>query len=149
LRQFIKQRGGQGLNVQEVNLRIPDNQTVLLMQRGAEGFFAVNMSASAFEIPSIDLTLTDLEGCYNELRNNCTVAIQRASNSKKYGTRWGDLQSGRHAATGKGCPHGHLEKAHIPAPPGRRRQDQEMSPIRHSHEEPGFFVVPLFRPGSL
>lgn len=103
LRQFIKQRGGQGLNVQEVNLRIPDNQTVLLMQRGAEGFFAVNMSASAFEIPSIDLTLTDLEGCYNELRNNCTVAIQRASNSKKYGTRWGDLQSGRHAATGKGC----------------------------------------------
>lgn len=94
LRQFIKQRGGQGLNVQEVNLRIPDNQTVLLMQRGAEGFFAVNKSASAFEIPSIDLTLTDLEGCYNELRNNLTVAIQRASNSKKYGTRWGTFNRG-------------------------------------------------------
>jgi hypothetical protein len=69
-------KAGQGLNVQEVNLRIPDNQTVLLMQRGAEGFFAVNKTASIFAIPSIDLTLTDLEGFYNELRNNFTVAIQ-------------------------------------------------------------------------
>jgi hypothetical protein len=49
--------------VQEVNLRIPDNQTVLLKQRGAEGFFAVNKSSSGFDIPSIHLTLTDLEGC--------------------------------------------------------------------------------------
>ncbi len=77
-----------------MNLLIPDNQTVLLRQRRAGGFFAVNKAASVFDIPNIDLTLTDLEGGYHELRNNFTVAIQRASNSQTYVTRWRTFNRG-------------------------------------------------------
>lgn len=37
---------------------------------------------------------------------------------------------------------GHLEKSHVPVPPGQLRPDQAMSLIRHTHEKAGFFEVP-------
>ena len=85
----MTQRGKQGLQVQENNLQVLDSDTVLMMQRGSEGFFVINKALAAFDTPSLDLTLTDLEGCYNELRNNFTVAIQRNGAGKKFVTRWG------------------------------------------------------------
>jgi alpha-amylase len=63
------------------------------MERGAEGFFVENKGTSKFDIPVLDLTLANLEGCYQELRNNFTVAIEK-KNGKKYVTRWGTPAQG-------------------------------------------------------
>jgi len=57
------------------------------MERGGEGFFVENKGTDKFDIPTLDLTLTNLEGCYRELRNNFTVAVEKR-NGKKYVTRW-------------------------------------------------------------
>ncbi len=87
-RQIMRQRGKEGKNVKENVLAAIDSPTVLLMERGSEGFFVVNKGASKFNVPALDLTLTNLEGCYRELRNNFTVAIERRNNGKKFITRW-------------------------------------------------------------
>lgn len=42
----------------------------------------------------LDLTLSKLEGCYRELRNRFTVAIERHDNGKKYVTRWATTSRG-------------------------------------------------------
>jgi alpha-amylase len=63
------------------------------MERGNEGFFVVNKAASQFDTPYLDLTLTNLEGCYRELRNHFSVAIERRQN-KKYISRWGSWNRG-------------------------------------------------------
>jgi alpha-amylase len=65
-----------------------------MMERGNEGFFVVNKGTQTYDIPSLDLTLTNLEGCYRELRNNFNVAIERRDNGKKYVTRWGTWSRG-------------------------------------------------------
>ena len=57
-------------------------------QRGNQGFFVVNKGTDRVDIPVLDMTLTNLEGCYRELRRNFTVAIEKRDR-KKYVTRWG------------------------------------------------------------
>ncbi|MDZ4878161.1 MAG: hypothetical protein CLLPBCKN_007596 [Chroococcidiopsis cubana SAG 39.79] len=93
-RQIMRQRLKAGGNVKENVLAAVDSSTVLLMERGNEGFFVVNKAAGKFDIPALDLTLTDIEGCYRELRNNFTVAVQRRQNGKKFVTRWGTQNRG-------------------------------------------------------
>jgi alpha-amylase len=63
------------------------------MERGSEGFFVANKALEEFDIPALDLTLTNLEGCYRELRNGFTVAIERRG-SRKFVTRWGTWNRG-------------------------------------------------------
>jgi alpha-amylase len=92
-RQIMRQRGNEGKNVKENVLAAVDSSTVLLMERGSEGFFVVNKAENQFNIPALDLTLTNLEGCYRELRNNFTVAVERR-NGKKFITRWGTSNRG-------------------------------------------------------
>jgi alpha-amylase len=94
-RQIMKQRGTQGLNVRENVLGVLDSPTVLVMERGSEGFFVENKGATKLDQPVLDLTLTNLEGCYRELRNDFTVAVERSGTDyKKYVTRWGTRQRG-------------------------------------------------------
>jgi alpha-amylase len=92
-RQIMRQRGGAGSNVKENVLAAVDSPTVLMMERGSEGMFIVNKGTETFDIPALDLTLTNLEGCYRELRNNFNVAIER-KDGKKFVTRWGTWNRG-------------------------------------------------------
>lgn len=92
-RQIMSQRGREGKSVKENILRVANSKTVAMMQRGGEGFFVVNKGLDRFDIPTLDLTLTDIEGCYRELRNNFTAAIERR-NGKKFVTRWGTWRRG-------------------------------------------------------
>jgi alpha-amylase len=95
-RQIMKQRAAGGANVKEAVLAVVEDPNVLVMERGAEGFFAVNKAAQKLDIAVLDLTLTNLEGCYRELRNNFFVAIQRdgAGSGRKFVTRWGSPARG-------------------------------------------------------
>ncbi|MDF5707548.1 MAG: alpha-amylase family glycosyl hydrolase [Nostoc sp. S4] len=93
-RQIIDQRGNQRKNIKENVLAAVDSPTVLLMERGSEGFFVVNKGENKFNVPVLDLTLTNLSGCYRELRNNFTVAIERREGGKKFITRWGSWNRG-------------------------------------------------------
>ncbi|MDZ8239846.1 MAG: alpha-amylase family glycosyl hydrolase [Nostoc sp. ChiQUE01a] len=93
-RQIMHQRGNQGKNIKENVLAAVDSPTVLLMERGSEGFFVVNKGENKFNIPVLDLTLTNLDGCYRELRNNFTIAIERRDRQKKLITRWGSWNRG-------------------------------------------------------
>ncbi|WP_445637582.1 alpha-amylase family glycosyl hydrolase [Nostoc sp. DSM 114161] len=93
-RQIMHQRENQGKNIKENVLAAIDSPTVLLMERGSEGFFVVNKGENKFNIPALDLTLTNLDGCYRELRNNFTVAIERGDRQKKFITRWGSWNRG-------------------------------------------------------
>ena len=92
-RQIMIQRGKEGKNVKENILRVLNSSTVLMMERGSEGFFVENKGAGKFDVSTLDLTLTNLRGCYRELRNNFTVAVEDR-NSKKYVTRWGTWNRG-------------------------------------------------------
>jgi alpha-amylase len=92
-RQIITQREKTGKNVNENILKVLNSSTVMLMERGAEGFFVENKGADTFDIPALDVTLSRLEGCYRELRNNFTVAIENRS-GKKFITRWGTPKRG-------------------------------------------------------
>ncbi len=93
-RQIMRQRGTAGGNVKETVLAAIDSATVLLMERGDEGIFVVNKGSDTFDVPVLDLTLTHVEGCYRELRNNFRVAVERRSEGKKYVTRWGTWERG-------------------------------------------------------
>jgi alpha-amylase len=93
-RQIMQQRGAVGGNVKENVLAAVDSPTVLLMERGNEGFFVVNKGTDKFNVPALDLTLTNLEGCYRELRNNFTVAVEQRIGGKKFVTRWGTWDRG-------------------------------------------------------
>jgi alpha-amylase len=93
-RQIMRQRGDGGANVKETVLAAVDSQNLLIMQRGAEGFFVENKAAEIFDVPALDLTLTDLEGCYRELRNNFFVTIERNAQGKKFVTSWGSRARG-------------------------------------------------------
>ncbi len=92
-RQIMTQRGKEGKNVKENVLKVTDSPTVSLMERGEEGFFLENKGLDKFDVPVMDLTLSNLEGCYAELRNDFTVAIERR-NGKKFVTRWGTPNRG-------------------------------------------------------
>lgn len=99
-RQIMTQRGKEGKNVKENILRVLNSPTVLLMERGAEGFFVENKGIGRFDIPVLDLTLSNLEGCYQELRNDFTVAIENR-NGQKFVTRWGTNDRGGLAIEGR------------------------------------------------
>jgi len=100
-RQIMRQRGVAGGNVKENVLAAIESATVLLLERGDEGFFVVNKGADTFDVPVLDLTLTHVEGCYRELRNNFRVAIEPRSDGKKYVTRWGTWERGGMAVQGR------------------------------------------------
>jgi alpha-amylase len=88
------ERGKQGQNVRENVLAVANPNTMLVMERGSEGLFVINKSSASFDTPVLDLTLTNLEGCYRELRNKFTMAIERRGDGRKYITRWGTSQRG-------------------------------------------------------
>lgn len=92
-RRIMHERRSAGLNVRENILKVIDSPTLLVMERGAEGFFVLNKATDKFDSPVLDLTLTNLEGCYRELRNDFTVAIERRG-GQKYVTRWGTWSRG-------------------------------------------------------
>jgi alpha-amylase len=92
-RQILHQRG-KSRNVKETVLAVVDSPTLLVMERGGEGFFVVNKGAQRFDTAALDLTLSSLEGCYRELRNNFNVAIERKNGNKKFVTRWGTWARG-------------------------------------------------------
>lgn len=93
-RQVMAERGRQNKNVRENVLAVVDSPTLLVMERGEEGFFVLNKAAGVFDVSGIDMTLTHLEGCYRELRNDFVVAIERNIPGNKYVTRWGTRQRG-------------------------------------------------------
>ena len=87
-RRILAARARLGRAVSETILRVIDSPELLVLQRGGEGFAVVNKAAAAFDQPVLDLTLTDLVGCYRELRHGFTVAIERQG-AKTAVTRWG------------------------------------------------------------
>ncbi len=89
-RQVMAQRKNGGGNVAENVLAVIDEPTILMMERGNEGFVLINKAGGKFERgkSQVDVTLTHLEGCYRELRKDFTVAVQK-DGEKKYFTRWG------------------------------------------------------------
>jgi alpha-amylase len=87
-RRIMHDRGKEGRNVKENILKLIDSPTMLVMERGSEGFLVLNKATEKFDTPELDLTLTNLEGCYRELRGNFTVAVEKRGD-KKYVTRWG------------------------------------------------------------
>ncbi len=89
----FRQIMGQRANPEENILRVTNSPTVMIMERGAEGFVVINKGTDKFDVPVLDLTLSKLEGCYRELRNGFTVAIERKDN-KKFVTRWGTPKRG-------------------------------------------------------
>jgi alpha-amylase len=89
----MSQRAKSGENVKENVLAVIDSSTVLMMERGNQGFLVENKGNDRFDIEALDLTLTNLEGCYRELRNNFYVAIERRD-GKKFVTRWGTWNRG-------------------------------------------------------
>jgi alpha-amylase len=93
-RQIMHERAKQNLQTHEYVLGVVDSDTLLIMERGEEGFFVVNKAAERFDALVLDMTLTNLEGCYRELRNNFTIAIQRNTFGKKFVTRWGTWARG-------------------------------------------------------
>jgi alpha-amylase len=93
-RKIMQTRGKEGKSVKENVLSVIDSPSLLVMERGSEGFFVVNKAAERFNISTLDMTLTNLEGCYRELRTNMKVAIERRPNGKKNVTRWGTWQRG-------------------------------------------------------
>jgi alpha-amylase len=92
-RQVLRQRGASGGRVEEKVLAVLDSPTLLIMERGNEGFYVVNKAAERLDVPALDLTLTDLEGCYRELRNDFNVAVEKRGD-KKFVTRWGTWSRG-------------------------------------------------------
>lgn len=93
-RSILRQRAAEGRPTRETVLAVGDSDTLLLMARGEEGFFVLNKAAARADLPVLDLTLSHLEGCYRELRNHFTVAIERRPNGRKYVSRWGSWARG-------------------------------------------------------
>jgi alpha-amylase len=93
-RRIMVERGAHGADVKENVLAVIDSRTLLIMERGPEGIAIFNSDAAPFDTAAVDMTLTRLEGCYRELRNNFTIAIERRPDGKKWITRWGTWQRG-------------------------------------------------------
>ena len=92
-RRIMQARGLEGKEVSESVLKVINRDTIAVIERGKEGFVVVNKGLAPLDQPVLDLTLTNLEGCYRELRNNFTVAIERRGGSK-FVTRWGHWNRG-------------------------------------------------------
>jgi alpha-amylase len=87
-RRIMHDRAKEGKNVKENILRVVDSPIILIMERGTEGFFVLNKALGKFDIPVLDMTQTNLDGCYRELRNNFTVHIQKREGDTKFVSRW-------------------------------------------------------------
>ena len=92
-RRIMLDRRKEGRNVKENILKVVDSPAILIMERGEEGFFVLNKTLNKFDIRVLDMTFTTLEGCYRELRNNFTVAIEKRGH-KKFVTLWGNRSRG-------------------------------------------------------
>jgi alpha-amylase len=68
--------------------------TLLLLERGAEGFFLVNKAAERVNLPAVALTNTRLQGCYRELRHGFTARVAAAGDGRRWITRWGSDSRG-------------------------------------------------------
>jgi alpha-amylase len=99
-RQIMRQRGAGGGKVKETVLGVIDSPTLLVMERGSEGLFVVNKATAKFDIAALDMTLTNIEGCYRELRNRFLVAVEKRG-EKKFVTRWGTRSRGGMAVEGR------------------------------------------------
>jgi len=93
-RQIMDQRKKAGANTKQNVLGVVNSPTLLMMERGSEGIAIINRAAAAFDQKDLDLTLTSLEGCYRELRNDFVVSIERRADNKKWVTRWGSANRG-------------------------------------------------------
>ncbi len=91
-RQIMDRRKKEGRNVKENILKVTNSPNIAFMERGVEGFFVAN-KGGRFDIPTLDLTLSNLEGCYRELREDFTIAIEQRD-GKKLVSRWGTWQRG-------------------------------------------------------
>lgn len=89
----LRARAAAGRSSRERVLELEAPQTLLLMERGAEGFFVVNKAARPFDVPALELPGSSLEGCYRELRNGFTVAVQ-PSGGRRWFSRWGSWARG-------------------------------------------------------
>jgi alpha-amylase len=54
----------------------------------------INKATTRFDQKDLDMTLTNLEGCYRELHNDFHVAIERRADNKKWVTQWGTPSRG-------------------------------------------------------
>jgi len=81
-------RAAAGRSTRERVLVLEAPQTLLLMERGSEGFFVVNKAAQPFDVAALALPDSSLEGCYRELRNGFTVAVQPRG-GRRWLSRWG------------------------------------------------------------
>ena len=93
-RQIMAQRKQAGSNTKQNVLAVINSPTVLVMERGTEGFFVINKATTRFDQKDLDMTLTNLEGCYRELHNDFHVAIERRADNKKWVTQWGTPSRG-------------------------------------------------------
>ena len=91
----MQERGQNSQNVKENVLAVIDSANVLIMERGSEGFFVVNKAGEKLDQQVLDMTLTNLEGCYRELRNNFFVAIRKEGSRKEVYHSVGYMGSGR------------------------------------------------------
>jgi alpha-amylase len=93
-RQVMAQRKQAGANTKQNVLSVINSPTLLVLERGSEGIAIINKATAAFDQKDLDLTLTNLEGCYRELRNDFVIAVERRPDNKKWVTRWGSPSRG-------------------------------------------------------
>jgi alpha-amylase len=91
-RHLLRKRAAGGANVGERILNI-DSPSLLIMERGGEGFFVLNNSESAYGADVFDVTQSSLQGCYLELRTNLKVVVEQRDGQKQV-ARWGSLNRG-------------------------------------------------------
>ena len=92
-RRIMQARGREGKDVSESVLKLINRDTIAVIGRGEEGFVVLNKGLAPFDQPELDLSLTNLEGCYRELRTTFTVAIERRE-GRTFVTRWGSWDRG-------------------------------------------------------
>jgi alpha-amylase len=74
-----------------------DTPSLLIMERGALGFFVLNKAEAPFDADDVDVTHTNLEGCYTQIGRRQTVLVERRGAGKRV-TRWGTTGTGIHVA---------------------------------------------------
>ncbi|MFO0039871.1 MAG: alpha-amylase family glycosyl hydrolase [Synechococcaceae cyanobacterium] len=90
----LRRRALAGRSTGERALEVGNPDTLLLLERGAEGFFLVNKAAERVNLPAVALTNTRLQGCYRELRHGFTARVAAAGDGRRWITRWGSDSRG-------------------------------------------------------
>lgn len=91
--QMMVRREKDARNVTEKALKVFDDPNLFVMERGAEGFLVLNKGSDRRDLHGLDMTATNLEGCYREVRTQFTIAVERRA-AKKYVTRMGRWSRG-------------------------------------------------------